>query len=168
MDSQTRSEYESLLQEDWVKLGYQPDDLGLKSQPDDPGLKSELHPLFQRTNASRPSGAEHIWPQYKSEGEYETLCAELGIVFQTASNMLETPASLDFLYQVAHNPRKISQQGPSNQGRPCKEFGWSEPPFTGRQMTKIALRRLSRSLTFTISDPNAILTPILLSEALSR
>lgn len=30
---------------------------------------------------------------------------------------------------------------------------WSEPPVTGRQMARIALRRLSGSLTFTMGDP---------------
>lgn len=69
--------------------------------------------------------------------------------------MLETPASLDFLYQVAYSPRITSRQGLSKRGRPCKEFGWSEPPpVTGRQMAKMALRRLSHSLTFMIGDSN--------------
>lgn len=147
MDSNSRSRYTALLKEDWIKLGY--------LREDDPGLTKKLHPLFQHTNASRPRGAEHIWPQYKSEVEYDAMCAEMGTIFQMASNMLETSKSLDFLYQVANSPRKTSNTGSSNQGRPCKEFGWTEPPSKamGRQMARVALRRLSRSLTFQIGDP---------------
>ena len=145
MDSKTRSSYASLSNDDWIKLGY--------LREDDLGLTGNIHPLFQRINTSRPSGAEHIWPQYKSEDDYESMCAEMGTVLRMASNMLETPQSLDFLYQVAFSSRKVSRNGSSNQGRPCKEFGWNEPPNFGRGMAKDALRRLSRSLTFQIGDP---------------
>ncbi len=145
MDSKTRSSYTSLSNEDWIKLGY--------LREDDLGLTGNIHPLFQRTNASRPSGAEHIWPQYKSEDDYESMCAEMGTVLRMASNMLESPQSLDFLYQVAFSPRRVSKTGPSNQGRPCKEFGWYDPPNFGRGMAKDALRLLSRSLTLQIGDP---------------
>ena len=145
MNSQTRGKYKSILREDWVKLGYQSDE-------DDPGLKGEIHPLFQRTNPSRPKGAEHIWPQYMSEGKYKKLCDELGPVLQIASNMLETPSSLDFLYQVVYSPRVTAGQGLDNRGHPYKEFGWDViPPVTGRQMARDALFRLSHSLSFMIS-----------------
>ncbi|CAD6571123.1 MAG: hypothetical protein ASARMPRED_004207 [Alectoria sarmentosa] len=149
MDSNSRSRYTSLLKEDWVKLGY--------LHEEDSGLTRKFHPLFQRTNALRPLGAEHIWPQYKSEVEYHAMCAEMGTIFQMASSMLETSKSLDFLYQVANSPRKVSNTGSSNQGRPCKEFGWTEPPSKAmaRQAARDALRRLSRFLTFQIGDPEA-------------
>lgn len=149
MDSQTRSNYTSILKEDWVELGYQ--------REDDQGLKKKTHPVFQRTNESRPPGAEYIWPQYKSESEYDQMYAEMGVILQMASNMLESPKSLDFLYQVAYSPRKISDGGLSNQGRPCSEFGWAEPPPNPmvRQDARNALRRLSQSLTFQVDDPEA-------------
>ena len=147
MDSQTRSKYASLLREDWIKLGYPVED--------DLGMTGDFHPLFQRTNDSRPPGAKHIWPQFKSESEYETLCAELGTSLQMASNMLQTPKSLGFLYQVAYSPRRVSKQGLSNQGRPCKEFGWSEPADNAHQIARAALRHLAHSLTFQIRDPEA-------------
>ena len=151
MDFYHRSAYPCLSNEDWVKLGYE------YLREDDLGLTSDIHPLFQRTNASRPSGAEHVWPQYKSEGEYESMCAEMGTILRMASKMLESPDSLDFLYQVASSPRKFSETGFSNQKRPCKEFGWHEPPTQdiGRSMAKDALRRLSSSLMIQVGEPEA-------------
>lgn len=148
MDSQTRNAYEGLSREDWVKLGYLHNDVP---------LTRNFHPIFQRTNASRPALAEHIWPQFKEEDQYQRLCAVMGNVFQLASNILESPESLDFLYQVAYSPRRVADKGLSNKGRPCKEFGWIEPPSKGyaRQMARDALRRLSNSLSFTIGDPAA-------------
>lgn len=131
-----------------MKLGYQRDE-------DDPALKCELHPIFQRTNASRSTGAEHIWPQYKSESEYKELCDELGTVLQIASKILETPSSLDFLYQVVYSRRVTAGQDLSNREPPRKEFGWDQRPVTGRQMARDALRRLSHSLSFTISCSHA-------------
>lgn len=147
MDSETRSKYASLSKEDWAKLGYQ----------DEPGLTRTVHPLFQRTNAARPPGAEHIWPQHKSEAEYDKFFSEMGNIFKMASNILESSKSLEFLYQVAYSLRRVSQKGTNNQGRPCTEFGWTEPPTKafGRQMAKDALRRLSHSLTFLIGHPEA-------------
>lgn len=149
MDSQARSKYTSILNEDWAELGYR--------LQDDPGLKEKIHPIFQRTNASRPPGAEHIGPQYKSETDYDGIFAEMGPILQMASNMLESPKSLEFLYQVAHSPRTVSDTGLSNRGRPCKEFGWAKPPSKSmvRQNARNALRRLSHSLTFQIGDPEA-------------
>ena len=148
MDSGSRSNYRSLLKEDWVKLGYQP-----KHDP----LTGTIHPLFQRTNASRPKTAAHIWPQYESEAKYGKMCAIMGPVLQLASNILESQSSLEFLYQVAYSPRVTSDGEISSQGRPCKEFGWNEPPTKamGRQMAREALRHLSHSLTFLVEDPEA-------------
>ena len=147
MNSETREDYSSLFDEDWVKLGY------LAEQE----LTGSIHTLFQRTNKSRPLGHKHIWPQYKSEAEYNELYKVMGPVLQLATRILGTPSSLDFLYQVAYSPRITSRGELSNQGRPCKEFGWIEPPTRelGRQMTREALSRLSRSITFLFGDSKA-------------
>ena len=149
MDSQARDKYPSILEEDWVELGYQ--------RGDDPGLAEKIHPIFQRTNASRPPGSEHIWPQYKSETDYGTMYDKMGVILQMASNMLVSPQSLDFLYQVARSPRRDSDKGPSKQDRPCKEFGWAKPPSKSmiRQHARNALNRLAHSLTFQVGDSEA-------------
>ena len=147
MDPDTRDSYQSLIDEDWAKLGY------LANQE----LTGSVHSLFQRTNTSRPAGQEHIWPQYRSEAEYNEMYKVMGPVLQMATRILETPRSLDFLYQVAYSPRITSRGERSNQGRPCKEFGWTEPPTRelGRQMTREALRRLSGSISFAFGDSKA-------------
>ena len=134
-----------------MKLGYKLEE--------DPGLTKNIHPLFQRTNERRPLGQEYIWPQFKSEAEYDTMLAVMKTTLQLASNMLETPKSLDFLHQVAHSSRKVSGKGLNSKGRPCREFGWTEPvpennSFT-RSSTRGTLRRLAYSLTFQIGDPEA-------------
>ena len=146
MDSATRDEYPSVLETDWLKLGYPP----IRESP-----TRDLHPLFRRIYLSRPSGEEQIKPQYMSEQEDAEMCAVMRPILQLASNMLVTPKSLDFLYQVAFSPRKSIRGEHSEQGRPQVEFGWTEPhdQRVGRQMTKDALHRLSRSLTFYIADP---------------
>ena len=146
MDSTTRGKYTSLLEEDWLKLGY--------PSTQHQGTR-DLHPLFQRTNPSRPLGAEHIWPQFKSEDKYNEMCVVMRPVLQLASNILETPKSLDFLYQVTFSPRTSARGQRSDRGRVCKEIGWTEhpSPLMAREATKRALRQLSRSLSFQIGDP---------------
>ena len=146
MDSQWRSRYQSLLTEDWVGLGYLP-------QPE-PGLTGNIHDIFQRTNASRPPSVQHIWPQFRSEDEYDAMFAELGTVLQMASNILATPASLDFIYQVAFSFRE-ERGGLTHQGHICREFGHQPifSPALARQEARKALRGLSRSITLQIGDP---------------
>lgn len=146
MDSESRKQYESLSEEDWVELGYQ--------GGEDPGLTRKLHPLFQRTNTSRPVDARFIWPQYRSEAEYDAFCVRMGPVLQLASNILDTPASLEFLYQVAHSERQDARHDLDEHGRPYQEFGWGDEQPTVMQhvWAKEALRRLARSLAFRVSD----------------
>ena len=148
MDSQWRSEYESLSTEDWVGLGYLP-------KPET-GLTGDVHQIFQRTNASRPPTVQHIWPQYRSQDEYDAMFAELGTVLQMASNILTSPASLEFIRQVAFSSRE-ERGGFTHQGHVCREFGHqpTEYPHLARQEAKNALRALSHSITLQIGDPRS-------------
>ena len=80
--------------------------------------------------------------------------AELGTVLQIASNILTTPASLTFVYQVAYSSRE-EQGGLTHQGHICREFGRRPPifPAFGRQEARRALRGLSHFITLQIGDP---------------
>ena len=147
MNDTYRSKYAAISKEDWVQLGYLPENV--------PKLTRKVHPIFARGNDSRPLGHEHIWPQYKSQQEYNAMLDEMGPVLELASYILETPKSLDFLYQVAHSARRL--QPPyilNNQGHRCTEFGWAEASTTdARQRARDNLHNLSSSLTFQIMDP---------------
>ena len=147
MNSQARSKYSTISNEDWVKLGYRP--------LYEPGLTNEIHHLFQYTHASRSKDAPRTWPQLNSKAEYDEMCTQMGPVLQLASNMIQSPKSLDFVYDVVYSPREDG--GLDNQGRTCKEFGRKEHPFPAirRDMAKKALRSLSRSLRFQVADPEA-------------
>ena len=146
MDSQGRSRYESLSNEDWVGLGYLP-------KPHS-GLTGDVHEVFQRINASRPPTVQHIWPQFRSQDEYDVMFAELGTVLHMASNILTSPASLEFIWQVAFSSRE-EPGGLTHQGHVCREFGHRSTisPRFMRQAAKKALRLLSHSITIQVGDP---------------
>ena len=127
--------------------------LGYLPKPE-PGLTGNVHDIFQRTNTSRPPNVQHIWPQFRSQEEYDAMFAELGTVLQIASNILTSPASLNFIYQVAYSPRE-ERGGLTHQGHIYREFGHRPPifPAFGRQEARRALRVLSHSITLQIGDP---------------
>ncbi len=150
MDFTFRRRYPSVLDKDWAKLGYLP--------KQNTRLNIDLHPVFQQINAQRPKGHELIWPQCDSLQKYNTMVAELGPILQLASNILESPDSLDYLYQVGHSPRRISSSGQlSNKGHLCKEFGRAAitSMTVMRPWVKNILRNLAHSLSFQIGNPEA-------------
>ena len=149
MNDTYRSKYPAILEEDWVNLGYLPENR--------PKLTRNIHHLFQYSNASRPKDYPHIWPQYESEEEYNGMLKEMGPVLRLASCILESPKSLDFLHEVSHSPRKILLPHLlTNQGHRSKEFGWDAKSMAEtRERARDSLRNLSHSLTFQIMDPES-------------
>ena len=80
--------------------------------------------------------------------------AKLGTVLLIASNILTTPASLDFIYQVVSSSRE-ERGGLTNQGHISREFGYQTTifPALARQEARKALRSLSHFTTLQIGDP---------------
>ena len=158
MDSESRSKLAWISEEDWENLGFLPEpNQGLKSDFQQiQGPDNDVHPLFQRTNAFRPAGQEYIWRQHMSESKYREMYRVLGPSIQLASQILGSPRSLEFLYQVAYSSKKTPKGQLSTEERPCKEFGWPGiyelPQKKRREWAINALSNLAHSLSFEIND----------------
>ncbi len=149
MDAKTRNKYSAFLEEDWAKLGYLAtpgsNEYGL-------GLTNAKHPIFQYTNVARPNTDQPIWLQYSIDN-YELLCAEIDPILRLASLMLESTASLDFLYDVIYNPRHDPIEPVEFSGYAVLEIEPTESNKVRRSMAKEALNKLSESIVFLVETP---------------
>ena len=75
-------------------------------------------------------------------------------MLQLASALLESPASLDFLYYVIHSPRFLPMEVAEFGGRPVYEFQRVMVSREARRRkAKEALDRLAESLCFVVESP---------------
>lgn len=149
MDAKTRNKYSTFLEEDWAKLGYLAtpgsNEYGL-------GLTNTKHAIFQYTNNGRPNTLQPIWLQYTIE-DYELLCAEIDPILRLASLMLESTASLDYLYDIIYNPRQEPVEAVEYNGYPVPEIEPTESNEIRRNMAKEALNKLAESIVFLVETP---------------
>ncbi|KAK4695210.1 hypothetical protein P7C71_g2501, partial [Lecanoromycetidae sp. Uapishka_2] len=149
MDAKTRNKYSAFLEEDWAKLGYLAtpgsNEYGL-------GLTNAKHAIFQYTNNARPNPKQPIWLQYTIDS-YELLCAEIDPILRLASLMLESTASLDFLYDIIYNVPQEPVEAVEYNGCPVLEIELTETDESKRNMARQALDKLAESIVFLVETP---------------
>ncbi len=149
MDARTRDKYSTFIEEDWARLGYLDPP---SSQEYGLGLTLPKLPIFHHKHHSRPTVGHVIWSQY-TDTQYEKLCAELDPALRLASAMLQSPASLDLVYNIIYGPRRFPRERMDYEGQPVFEIECIETNETRRNMAKKALNRLAESLSFIAENP---------------
>jgi len=155
MEDRTKAEYPHILDDDWKQLGYLN-----HPAPNFANLQHPIHPIFEYHAWSRPQGKVRVdgksqGPTY-AKGSYNALAKLVEPAFRLASAMLESPASLDFIYQILHGDRVALGPQWHQNGERCWELRSRDTPKTDRRAeAREALKRLAKSLIWQVISPDS-------------
>ena len=152
MDAKARKEYSILHDGDWKMLGYDENPLLRQNEP---RLEGDIHPLFQYKIPGRPD-SDPIWPLYTPE-QYENHLVDLNPVFQLATRILQSPASLDYFYWLIYSPRTDAEPPVWNLGERVSEYRRDDKSEDDRRkMSREALDRLALTHWITIEKSEEV------------
>ena len=148
-DAEARNRLTDILEEDWEALGY----VGLpEGHMNRVGLDEDIHDLFEYTLEGRDFP---IWPD-QTRAQYNVLRGVLEPVFRLATNILLSPASLDYFYYLIYAPRTLPNRSVWYKDERVHEF---RRDYTAkderRAKARAALDRLAMMHTISFGNTGA-------------
>lgn len=138
-----RAEYPIILGQDWEALGY----VGFPYERLNPRLEKGVHDLFRY----KPEGKRmETWFKQLPE-QYLVITQALDPVFRLATNILLSPASLDWFYYLIYSPRTLTDPPIQENGQDVYVYRRSVTPMeTRHEMARAALKRLAMTHTIAL------------------
>jgi hypothetical protein len=145
MDLDTRREFQSITQEEWEELGYLDQD---NITPTRGTITVRSLPIFdQRTSWTIPAGM--------TDDQFQQFTNTLSLVFQLATKIATSPASLEYFYYVLYSVRGELVVPSSDRDSSTKRFAktYSIGPGETARRVGAALERLASSLKWAFTHP---------------
>ena len=140
-----RARYPMIYRQDWEALGYGGIPNGLLY----PGLDGEIHDLFRYKLDGKPMST---WIGQLPE-QYLVIDKILEPVFRLATNILLSPASLDWFYYLIYVPRTLTDPPMQENGDDVYVYRRDGTPMETRyEMARAALQRLAMTYTIALED----------------
>lgn len=140
-----KARYPDILRQDWEALGY----VGLPAERLFVRLEGEIHDLFQYHLDGKPM---ITWSNQLPE-QYLTVSNVLDPVFRLATNILLSPASLDWFYYLIYSPRTRTDPPIQHNGDDVYVYRRDDTLMeTRHEMARAALQRLAMTHTIALED----------------
>lgn len=142
---EAQARYPMILPEDWEELGY----VTLSQERLFVHLDGRIHDLFKYTVDGKPM---KTWVK-QTPRQYQVIRAVLEPVFQLATNILLSPASLDWFYYLIFSSRTLTDPPIQHNGDDVYVYRHDDTPMVTRhQKAKAALQRLAMVHTIELED----------------
>lgn len=148
MNSAARNQNWQIRAGDWSSHAYTPTEEADKKVGDE--LEGKIHPLLGFVLDDVPEGAwtNARWGELSSY-EYRLLCPALRL----ATRLLESAPSSDAICSIVYGARRPSPENTHHQGILVSEFHRHRlPPWDVRKTAARVLRRLGKSIRFSLTD----------------
>ena len=145
MDPDTRRDFRSITQEQWGELGYLDQD---EATPTRGTITDRSLPIFdQRTSWTLPAGM--------TDDHFQQFTNTLSPVFQLATKIATSPASLEYFYYVLYSVRGELVVPSSDRDSSTKRFAKTYSIGSGETARRVssALERLASSLKLAFTHP---------------